>query len=50
MAAHCVKTDSIPPVCATHGAALLKSEVPIDVIKTVASFISPVNNTVVRER
>ena len=49
MAAQCVKKDSTPPICATHGVELLKSEVP-DVMKTVACFICPVSNVVVRER
>jgi hypothetical protein len=50
MSAQCVKKESTPPVCAIHGVALLKSEVPIDVMKTVACFICPVSQAVVRER
>jgi hypothetical protein len=49
MAAQCVKKDVAPPVCATHGVPLLKSEVHIDTLKSVACFICPVSQTVVRE-
>jgi hypothetical protein len=49
MAPPCVKKDSTPPVCATHGVALLKSEVPIDEMKSVICFICPVSRVVLRE-
>jgi hypothetical protein len=49
MAAPCIKKDVAPPVCATHGVALLKSEVQIDSLKSVACFICPVSKAVVRE-
>jgi hypothetical protein len=49
MAAQCVKKESTPPVCATHGVALLKLEVPIDLVNTLPCFICPVSREVVRE-
>jgi hypothetical protein len=49
MAAQCVKKESNPPVCAIHGATLMRLAVPIDVVNSVPCYLCPVSRKVVRE-
>jgi hypothetical protein len=49
MANQCAKKDAAPPVCAIHRVALVKSEVAIDAVTTIACYVCPVSREVVRE-